>query len=103
MTRKCINENSSEAQDQEEFSEKYNGYVEKYEKAKKCRDALSAKKERKISVRRNIERFIADLSARDELLTGFDNCLWLTAVERVTVKNDGALVFRFYSGTEVEN
>lgn len=103
LTKKCINENSSEAQNQEEFNEKYNGYVEKYEKDKKCRDALLAKKERKISVRRNIERFIADLSARDELLTEFDDCLFLTAVERVTVKNDGVLVFRFYSGTEVEN
>lgn len=103
LTKKCINENSSEAQDQEEFNEKYNGYVEKYEKAKKCRDALSAKKEQKISVRRNIERFIADLSVRDELLTEFDDCLWLAAVERVTVKNDGVLVFRLYSGTEVEN
>lgn len=103
LTKKCINENSSEAQDQEEFSEKYNGYVEKYEKAKRCRDTLSAKKERKISVRRNIKRFIADLSVRDELLTEFDDCLWLAAVERVTVKNDGVLVFRLYSGTEVEN
>lgn len=48
------------------------------------------------------KRFISDLSKRDELLTKFDNCLWLTVVDTVTVYKDGILVFKFNDGTEIE-
>ena len=102
LTRKCIAENSSSAQDQVAYMEKYNGYVEKYERAKKRFDALVAEKERKEALKRNIGRFLFDLSSREELLTEFDDCLWLTVVERVTVRNDGVLVFGFYNCTEIE-
>ena len=29
-------------------------------------------------------------------------CLWLTTVEKVTIKNDGTRVFKFYYGAEIE-
>ena len=48
-----------------------------------------------------IDRFIYDLSKRDELLTEFDNCLWLTVVDTVTVQSDGILLFKFNDGTEI--
>ena len=41
------------------------------------------------------------LHSRDELLTEFDNCLWLTVADKVTVRKDGTLVFRFNDGTEI--
>lgn len=102
LTRKCVNENSSSVQNQEEFTEKYNGYVEKYEKLKKRSDALAAEMDRKETTGRNIERFLSALSAGDDLLTEFDDGLWLATVDSVTVKSDGALIFRFFNGTEVE-
>lgn len=34
LTKKCIEENSSMAQDQEAYTARYNGYVERYEKVK---------------------------------------------------------------------
>ncbi|MCI6652723.1 MAG: hypothetical protein MSH11_04780, partial [Ruminococcus sp.] len=49
-----------------------------------------------------IDRFIFDLSKRDELLTEFDNCLWLTVVDTVTVQSDGILLFKFNDGTEIK-
>lgn len=39
---------------------------------------------------------------RKELLTKFDNCLWMMVVDIVTVRNDGSLVFKFNDGTKVE-
>lgn len=50
----------------------------------------------------DIDRFISELSKRDELLTEFDNCLWLTVVDTVTVQSDGILLFKFNGGTEIE-
>lgn len=38
---------------------------------------------------------------RDELLTEFDNYLWLTVIDRVTVQQDGSLTFLFYNGSEI--
>ncbi|MGN0476868.1 MAG: hypothetical protein ACI4HM_05955, partial [Ruminococcus sp.] len=54
------------------------------------------------SRRKAIGRFIYDLSKRDELLTEFDNCLWLTVVDTVTVQSDGTLIFKFNDGTAIE-
>lgn len=102
LMKKCIAENSSSAQDQEEYTERYNSYVDRYEKAKSRYDELEQQKENKLSKRKTIDRFISDLSKRDELLTEFDNCLWLTVVDTVTIRKDGTLVFKFNDGTEIE-
>ena len=102
LIKMCIAENSSSAQDQEEYTERYNSYVDRYEKAKSRYDELEQQKDNKLSKRKAIDRFISDLSKREELLTEFDNCLWLTVVDTVTVQSDGVLVFRFNDGTEIE-
>lgn len=102
LIKKCIAENSSLAQDQEKYTERYNSYVDRYEKAKSRYDELEQKKENKLSKRKAIDRFIYDLSKRDELLTEFDNCLWLTVVDTVTVQSDGILLFKFNDGTEIK-
>lgn len=61
-------------------------------KAKSRYDELEHQKENKLSKRKAIDRFISDLLKRDELLTEFDNCLWLTVADKVTVRKDGTLV-----------
>ena len=102
LIKKCIAENSSSAQDQEKYTERYNNYVDRYEKAKSRYDEIEHQKKNKLSKRKALDRFISDLSKRDELLTEFDNCLWLTVVDAVTVRNDGTLVFKFNDGTEID-
>ena len=42
------------------------------------------------------------ITDRDELLTEFDECLWLTVVDSVVVQRDGTLTFRFVDGTKIE-
>ena len=102
LIKKCIAENSSSAQDQEKYTERYNNYVDRYEKAKSRYDEIEHQKENKLSKRKALDRFISDLSKRDELLTEFDNCLWLTVVDTVTVQSDGILLFRFNDVTEIK-
>ena len=63
---------------------------------------LKQKRENNLSKRKAIDRFIFDLAKRDELLTEFDNCLWLTVVDTVTVQSDGILLFKFNDGTEIK-
>lgn len=43
-----------------------------------------------------------ELSKCKKLLTGFDEKLWVTAVDKVTVFQDSRLVFSFKDETEIE-
>ena len=100
LTKKCIEENSSSAQNQEEYTARYNGYVDRYEKAKGRHDALTALRQEKLSKAKAIDRFLATISKREDLLTEFDNRLWLSLVDYAEVYRDGTLIFRFFDGTE---
>ena len=103
LTRKCIEENSTAAQDQEEYAARYNGYVDRYEKAKERYDALTALRQEKLSKAKAIDRFMATVSKRENLLTEFDNRLWLSLVDCAEVHRDGTLTFHFFDGTEISN
>lgn len=101
LTKKCIDENSTTAQDQDDYAERYNSYVERYEKAKARYDELAALRKEKQTRAGAIDRFIADLRRREELLTVFDNRLWLTVLDYAEVQRDGALTFHFCDGTQI--
>lgn len=102
LTRKYIMENSMTVQNQEEYNAHYNALVERYEKAKAKAVSLQQQKEERLAKRDLIGGFISELAQRKELLTEFDEKLWIALVEHVTVFQDGRLVFAFRDGTEIE-
>ena len=79
----------------------YARYVERYEKAKARYDELAAIRKDKQTRAGAIDRFIAELRKREELLTVFDNRLWLTVLDYAEVRRDGMLTFHFFDGTEI--
>ena len=101
LTRKCIDENSATAQNQTEYINRYNAYVDRYEKAKSRYESLDALRKEKQARAKAIDRFIAAIRERDDLLTEFDPRLWIATVDYATVHRDGAITFRFYDGTEI--
>lgn len=101
LTRKCISDNAATAQDQDEYNNKYNSYVDRYESAKAKYDELTAVRSERIAKRKTIQRFLRELLSRSEHLAEFDPTLWLTVVDQVKVCRDGTLVFRFVNGTEI--
>ena len=103
LTKKCIEENSTTAQDQDEYTARYNGYVDRYEKAKARYDELDSLRKEKLAKAKAIDRFIATLRERDDLLNEFDDRLWLTMVDHATVHRDGKITFCFCNGTEITN
>ena len=48
-----------------------------------------------------IDRFIATVSKREDLIIEFDNRLWLSLVDYAEVHRDGTLTFHFLDGTEI--
>lgn len=101
LMKKCIEENSTTVQDQEEYTARYNSYVDRYEMLKSRYDALAAERQSKLEKAKAIDRFIRTVKSREDLLTEFDPHLWMTTVENVTITNDGKMLFRFFDGNKI--
>ncbi len=102
LTRKYIMENSVTAQNQEEYNEHYNALVERYNREKTKSLSLQKQKDERLAKRDLIGGFMLELSRRKELLTEFDDNLWVSIVDKVTVFHDGRVVFTFKDGTKIE-
>lgn len=102
LTRRCIEDNSHSAQDQDEYAIRYNGFVERYESAKVRVEKLQAKRAERQAKADSIGTFMFELMERENTITEFDDRLWLASVDIITVHSDGRLVFRFQNGTEIE-
>lgn len=102
LTKRCVDENSRSALDQEEYLARYNGLVERYDQAKAQVAVLEKKRSERMAKAHAIGEFICELSDRDETLTHFDERLWREVIDVVTVYRDSSLVFRFQNGTEIK-
>ena len=101
LTKRCIAENSQTAQNQEEYAARYNGFVERYEKAKSRVEELRSIKTERQAQADAIGAFMFEVQELG-ILTEFDEKLWLTSINTVTVHADGRMTFKFQGGTEIE-
>ena len=101
LTKRCIAENSQTAQNQEEYIARYNGFVERYEKAKAQLEQLRTTKAEREAQAEAIGAFMFEVQELDAL-TEFDEKLWLTIIDTITVHADGRMTFKFQGGTEIE-
>lgn len=76
--------------------------MEQYEKLQKKSPSLQKQKEERIAKCDLIGAFILKLSKCKELLTGFDGKLWVAAVDKVTIFQNGRLLFVFKDETKIE-
>ena len=101
MTQNLVAENARVAQDQEEYQKRYDSLVLRYETAKKNYDELAAKIEQKEARGERIQRFIKILREQDGIITEFDEALWGSMVEFVTIGKERRSV-TFKDGTEIQ-
>lgn len=101
IIQKCVMENAVVAQNQEKYNIRYNEYFERYEALKAEYDKFLIQKEKLNTKRRKMEQFITNLVKNDNLLSDFDDWLWLTTIDKVVVQKDGGLLFRFYNGMKM--
>ena len=101
LTKKCINENSTNAQNQEAFASKYNSLVQRYETEKNNVDELNALKLERQHKADEIGAFmfrIHELNTIEE----FDSTVWLATIDRVIANADGSLVYCFVNGAQIK-
>ena len=101
LTKRCIAENSQTAQNQEEYAARYNGFVERYENTKAQLGQLRTTKAEQEAQAEAIGAFMFEVQELDTI-NEFDEKLWLTIIDTVTVHTDGRMTFRFQGGTEIE-
>ena len=101
LTKRCIEGNSTTAQDQATYLERYNGLAERYETAKAKLEKLQAAKAQREAKAEDIGGFMFELAEYPDPITEFDDRLWLTVIDTVTVHRDGRLTFKFQTGHEI--
>ena len=101
MTQNCIAENARIAQDQEEYQKRYNGLVERYEKAKARFDGVTEAIAERSAKGERLSEFIRTLEAHREPVAEFDERLWGAMVDYVTVGADKRLTVVFRDETGV--
>ncbi len=71
LTKRCIAENSQTAQNQEEYAARYNGFVERYEKAKARLEQIRTTKAAREAQAEAIGTFMFEMQELDTI-TEFD-------------------------------
>ena len=102
LMRKCVEENARTKLNQEEYSQRYNALVERYQAAQNDIAETDIKLADRLAKQVKITRFLDDLKQRDDLLDEFDETLWLTTVESATVHSESEVTVTFKEGTEVK-
>ena len=100
LTKRCITENSQTAQNQAEYKARYNGFVARYEKAKTRVAELRSIKNARQAQADAIGTFMFEVQELDTL-SEFDEKLWLTVIDTVTVYADGRMTLKFQGDTEI--
>ena len=75
--------------------------MERYEKAKARLEQLRTTKAEREAQAEAIGAFIFEVQELDAL-TEFDEKLWLTIIDTVTIHTDGQMTFKFQGGTEID-
>lgn len=101
QVQQLIAENARVAQDQEEYSRKCNELISRYEETKKKYDQACAAMKRRTARSRQLESFIKDLQEQ-ELIKTFDERLWCSLVDFITVCSKEDIRVTFKDGTEIK-
>ncbi|PNH19745.1 hypothetical protein B7R76_02375 [Mageeibacillus indolicus] len=94
----CINENARKLQDQDEYEKKYVSLVNRFNTVESRLKEVKAGIVEKQARRDEVEYFIEDLKKQD-LLTAFDENVWLSMVDYLIVHKDGKVEFAFLDGS----
>lgn len=101
LIHQYINENAHVALDQSEYQARYELLTERFDKTKARLEEVTGAITEKQASKEKIEMFLAELKKQDDVVTEFDESLWYSLVDYVTVFNKEDVRFTFKDGTEI--
>ena len=100
LVERCVAENARVALDQDEYTQRYNGLVSRYEAVKAQYDEVTQTVADKADRKKLLEQFLHTVEMQ-EPVTEFDERLWLSLVDFVTVYSEKDIRVTFKDGTEI--
>lgn len=100
MTENCIAENARVSQDQTEYQKRYNSLVRRYDKTKEQYEAVTTKIQGRRLRNEQLEAFINNLKGQN-LIGEFDERLWCSLLDYITVYGKDDIRVMFKDGTEI--
>jgi len=100
LSRKAIHEIAHNAADREGLNKRNNDCLERHRKATERKSVSEAAKGQRKSRARILETYLRSAVDSPRALAKFSEKLWTAAIDRVTVRPDDRLVFRFKDGAE---
>ena len=102
MTQNMVAENSCIAQDQNEYQERYDNLVQRYEEAKEKHDTVANTLSEKAAQSERLKEFIDRLKAQKGVIKEFDEGLWCALVDYMTVSKKKKITVTFRDGTKIK-
>ncbi len=99
-TERYVNKNSHVVMDQNKYNEKYDKLIHKYEKTKEKYDKVSEKILTNTTREKKLKQFIKTIKEQ-EFITEFDEPLWSTLLDFITVYTKDDIRVTFKDGTEI--
>lgn len=97
-----ISENARVPQDQAEYAVRYEALASRFEETKAKYEKVTAEIAAKGIRKRELERFIQSVEKPPGMVTEFDEALWGSLVDHLTVHSKDNIVFTLTSGMEIK-
>ena len=101
LTEQCIAENARIAQDQSAYQKRYDDLAKRYDEAKQAYEGTVKAIQHRKTRAEQLDGFIQTLEAQAPV-TGFDETLWSSLVDCITVYGEGDVRVTFKDGTEIK-
>ena len=101
LVNQCVKDNISSPQSHEEYVNKYNRLVARYEKAVARHNEIKREQESRIERERELRVFIAVLKEKPQVLDEWSDNIWISLIESGTVHRDGSITFLFKNGASI--
>ena len=98
--RQLIHQNSTAAQDQNEYRKSYDVIAQKFSSAEEQKKLVDKKLSDLLKHRCIIENFLKKIKEQNGQISEFSENLWCGLLDYVTAYTDGRLIFRFKNGSE---
>lgn len=102
LVNKLVKENSKTSDTLSDYGKKYEELTKRYEKAKIKLDELIQEKFYKKGQAIKMNSFIANLINSEDILTFWNDRIWMLMVESAVVHRNGSITFEFYNGKDIE-
>jgi len=101
MVQSQMTENARTAQNQEEYQERYNALLKRYDNAKAHFEELERSISDNLARSKTMECFIKTLKNQSEPVIEFDEMLWGSLLDVITVYGKEDIRLKFKDGTEI--